>query len=100
MKKCTKMETLGEKGNCVRVKKVMSRIGPVWIAGAVITSDSGKMKTSLPCGKGGVIAESRQKAILLVTHEFLRTMPATGHDKAKEVFNKIFEQVTNNPNAK
>lgn len=100
MAKRPTIETLGEKGNCVKVKKMMSRIGPVWLAGVRITSDDGKMKMSMPCGKGGVIAETRQKAILQATHEFLRDMPATGFEKAKEVLNKIFEQVTNNPNAK
>jgi len=99
MKKCTKMETLGEPGNYVKVKKMMSRIGPVWLAGVKITSDDGKMTLKMPCGKGGVIEITRQRAILTVIHEHLQHLP-DGFDKARKVLNKIFEQVTNNPDAK
>jgi len=100
MRKKSAIETLGEKGNYVKVKKMMSCLGPVWLVGVKITSDDGKMTTSMPCGKGGVIAETRQKAILEATHEFLRNLPASGFNKAKEVLNKIFEQETCNQTGK
>jgi hypothetical protein len=99
MGKKINVETLGEPGNYVKVKKMMSRIGPIWIAGLKITSDDGKMTLKMPCGKGGVIEATRQRAILTVIHEHLQHLPG-GFDKARGILNKIFEQVTNNPDAK
>lgn len=99
MKKYTQLDTLGEPGNYVKVKKMNTRIGPVWLAGLKITSDDGKLTLKMPCGKGGVIEATRQRAILTVIHEHIQHLP-NGFDKAREVLNKIFEQVTNNPDAK
>lgn len=99
MAKKIKLETLGEPGNYVKVKKVMSRLYPVWIAGLKIASDDGKMTLKMPCGRGGVIETTRQRAIFKVIHEHFQNLPG-GFYKARGILNKIFEQETNNPNAK
>lgn len=88
-----KIETLGEKGNCVKVKRMKAVFGGfVWIAGGVVTSDNGKLQTKMPCGKGGIIRQTRQEAILQFIHEILQSIPEDGWKTARKVLNDIFEK--------
>ena len=90
MKKTTKIETLGEAPAVIRVKQVRG----LWLCGCKITSDTGVAGIKAPCGRGGVIEFTRERAVLLMIHSVRRNMESHGlkpftFEKAKEVLRKI-----------
>lgn len=89
-KKTTKIETLGEAPAVLKVKPV----GQYWIAGGKVTSDDGKTHISIPCGKGGVIDCTRERAIQWLIHDFGKGLADFKcFEKAKEVLRKIEDEI-------
>ena len=90
MKKKTKIETLGEAPAVIKVKPV----GQYWIAGGKVTSDDGKTHISAPCGKGGVIDCTRERAIQWLIHDFGKVLADFKcFEKAKEILRKIEDSI-------
>jgi hypothetical protein len=90
----TKTETLGEAPAVIRVKQVRG----LWLCGCTITSDTDGVDIKLPCGRGGVVECTRERAVLLLIHSVRRHMESRGYkaltfEKAKEVLRKIEDSI-------
>lgn len=90
MKKTVKIETLGEAQAVIKVKRVRQ----YWIAGGRVTSDDGAWKMTVPCGKGGVIEASRERAVLWIIHDFGKALGnIKGFDMAKGILRTIEDSI-------
>lgn len=90
MKKTVKTETLGEAQAVIKVKQVRE----YWVAGGRVTSDDGARKMTVPCGKGGVIEATRERAVLWIIHDFGKALGnLDGFDKAKEILRTVEDSI-------
>lgn len=96
--KRAKVESIGEKGNFVKVKKRRIPGGFVWIAGLKITSDGKSFSITMPCGNGGFFEKSRSLAIYAAANYALQSLPSEDFEKAKKIFNNIMNEVKNRSN--
>ena len=93
-KKTPMIERLGEDPAILRVKQVRG----LWLCGCRITNDEGGIRITSPCGKGGVIEFTRERAILLMIHSIRRNMESNNlktvsFEKAKEILRKIEDSI-------
>ena len=93
-KKTTKIETLGEAPAVIRVKQVRG----LWLCGCNIASDDGVASIKAPCGRGGVIEFSRERAIQLMIHSAVRNMESHGlkvfpFEEAKKILREIEDSI-------
>ncbi len=84
------IEKLGEAPAVLRVKKVRG----FWICGCSISSDCENVRITYPCGKGGVIECTRERAIVQTLHSARRDMELgcwkdATFEKAKAIMRNI-----------
>lgn len=86
----TKIEKLGEDHAIIKVK----RVGQYWIAGGKLTTDDVKTHIKIPCGRGGVIDCTRERAIRGLIHEFGKILADSERfKKAKEILRQIEDSI-------
>lgn len=93
-KKTTKIETLGEAPAILRVKEVRG----LWLCGCNIASDDKVAWIKSPCGRGGVIEFTRERAIQLMIHSAVRNMKSNGlkafsFEEAKKILREIEDSI-------
>lgn len=82
------METLGHDEATIRVRQV----NDVWLAGGTVTSDDGGAHITVRCGRGGVIKNTRARAILWMLYEFAqRISDMKNFEKARAILREIEE---------
>ena len=93
IKTTSKIETLGEAPAVLRVKQVHG----LWICGCNISSDDEVARIKAPCGRGGVIEFTRERAIQLMIHSTVRYMESNlktfSFQGAKEILRKIEDSI-------
>lgn len=93
IKTTSKIETLGEAPAVLRVKQVNG----LWICGCNISSDDEVARIKAPCGRGGVIEFTRERAIQLMIHSTVRNMESNlktfSFHGAKEILRKIEDSI-------
>ena len=92
--KTSKVETLGKAPAILRVKEVRG----LWLCGCNISSDDGVVTIKCPCGRGGVIEFTRERAIQLMIHGTVRDMESHGlkvfpFEEAKKVLREIEDSI-------
>lgn len=94
IKTTSKIETLGEAPAVLRVKQVNG----LWICGCNISSDDEVGRIKAPCGRGGAIEFTRERAIQLMIHSAVRYMESLNlkpfsFEGAKEILRKIEDSI-------
>ena len=87
-------ETLGKAPAILRVKRVRG----LWICGCSISSDDGVARIKCPCGRGGVVEFTRERAVQLMIHSAARNMESHGlkpfsFEEAKKILREIEDSV-------
>ena len=94
IKTTSKIETLGEAPAILWVKEVRG----LWLCGCNIASDDKVARIKCPCGRGGVIEFSRERAIQLMIQSAVRNMESHGlkvfpFEEAKKILREIEDSI-------
>lgn len=92
--KTFKVETLGRVPAILRVKQVRG----LWLCGCNIASDNGAAVIKCPCGRGGVIEFTRERAVQLMIHSAVRNMKSHNlqpfsFEEAKKILREIEDSI-------
>ena len=87
-------ETLGKAPAILRLKQVRG----LWFCGCNISSDGGITRIKCPCGRGGVVELTRERAVQLMIHSAVRNMESLrlksfSFEDAKKILREIEDSI-------